>query len=69
MRVHVQWRTNNMKKTSLKTEETLASAIEKYPCLYNKADPGYKEKNWQQNAWVEIKDTLRIEKGKTYFTT
>ena len=36
-----------MKKTSLKTEETLDSAIEKYPCLYNKADPGYKEKNWQ----------------------
>ena len=33
-----------MKKTSLKAEEALASAVEKYPCLYNKADPGTKRK-------------------------
>ena len=33
-----------MKKTSIKAEESLASVVEKYPCQYNKADPGYKEK-------------------------
>ena len=34
-----------MKKTSLKAEEALASAVEKYPYLYNKANPGCKEKD------------------------
>ena len=56
-----------MKKTSLKAEEALASAVEKYPCLYNKADPRYKEKDRRQNTWVEIEHTLGLERGKTYF--
>ena len=58
-----------MKKTSLKAEEALASAVGKYPCLYNKADPGYKEQDRLQNAWVEIENTLGLERGKTYFAT
>ena len=33
------------KKTSLKAEEALASVVEMYPCMYNKADPQYKEKD------------------------
>ena len=58
-----------MEKTSLITEEDLVSAVEKYPCLYNKADPGYKEKYRQQNASVKIENTLGIERGETYFAT
>ena len=58
-----------MKKTSLKAEEALASAVGKYPCLYNEADPGHKEKDRRQNAWVEIENTLGLERGKTYFAT
>ena len=58
-----------MNKTSLKAEEPLASAVEKYPCLYNKADPGYKEKDRRQNAWVEIENIVGLERGKTYFAT
>ena len=58
-----------MKKINLKAEEALASAVEKYPCLYNKADLGYKEKDRLQNAWVEIENTLGLERGKTYFAT
>ena len=65
----MQWRSKKMRKTSLKTKEALASAVEKYPSLYNKADPGYKKKNRQQNAWVEIENTLGLERGKTYFAT
>ena len=33
--VYVQWRSKKMKKTSSKAEEALASAVEKYPCLYS----------------------------------
>ena len=58
-----------MKKTSIKAEEALASVVEKYPCLYNKADPGYKEKDRWQNAWVEIENILGLERGRTYFGT
>ena len=58
-----------MKKTSIKAEEALASVVEKYPCLYNKADPGYKEKYRQQNASVKIENTLGLERGETYFAT
>ena len=58
-----------MKKRSLKAEEALASAVEKYPCLYNKADPGYNEKDRRQDAWVKIENTLGLERGKTYFAT
>ena len=58
-----------MKKTSLKAEEALASPVEKYPCLYNKADPGYKEKDRRQNSWVKIENTLGLERDKTYFAT
>ena len=58
-----------MKKTSLKAEEASASAVEKYPCLYNKVDPGYKEKDRWLNAWVEVENSLRQERGKKYFAT
>ena len=58
-----------MKKTSLKAEEALASAVEKYPCLYNKVDLGYKEKYRRQNACIEIENTLGLERGKTYLAT
>ena len=49
--------------------DSVASVVEKYSCLYNKADPGYKDKDRQKNAWVEIENTLGLERGKTYFTT
>ena len=33
------------------------------------ADPGYKEKDRWQNAWVEIENSLGLERRKTYFAT
>ena len=55
-----------MKKTRLKVEEALASAVEKYPCLYRGQIQGTKRR---QNAWVEIENTLELERGKAYFAT
>ena len=38
----------------LKQEELLAEEIKKYPCLYNKADRSYKERDVIRNAWESI---------------
>ena len=42
-----------MKKTSLKAEEALVSAVEKYPCLYNKAHPGVQREIQTAKCLVE----------------
>ena len=67
--MYVQRRSKKMKKIDLKAEEALASAVVKYPCLYNKADLGYKEKDRRQNACIETENTLGLERGKTYLAT
>ena len=40
-----------MVKSNLKEEERLAEEIRKFPCLYDKSNEGYKEKDREKNAW------------------
>ena len=44
-------------------EETLAEEVQKYPCLYNKANAGYKEKDRKINIWKNVEEALGQEKG------
>ena len=39
---------------SLTNEELLAENIRKYPCLYDKSDKGYKERDLFANAWEKV---------------
>ena len=51
------------KKASLLEEETLAEVVRRYPCIYDKADKGYKEKDRKSNAWKEIDAELGFKEG------
>ena len=68
VRIFVCWilkmgRTN---KVDLKEDEDLAEAVKKYPCIYDKADQGYREKDRVANAWRAIEDELGYEEGWYY---
>ena len=52
-----------MVKSNLKEEERLAEEIRKFPCLYDKSNEGYKEKDRKKNAWREVENTLGHEEG------
>ena len=41
------------RKLSLEQEEVLAFRVKEYPCLFDKTDKGYKEKDCMANAWKE----------------
>ena len=43
-----------MTKISLQREEKLAICVQKYPALYNKAEPSFHNKNEKANAWSKI---------------
>ena len=45
---------------TLMEEETLAELVRQYPCLYDKSDKGYKEKDRKKNAWKEIEDQVLL---------
>ena len=47
-----------MVKSNLKEEERLAEEIRKFPCLYDKSNEGYKEKDRKKNTWREVENTL-----------
>ena len=53
-----------MAKISLQREEKLAICIQKYPALYNKAEPSFHNKNKKANAWSKIAIELGMESGK-----
>ena len=38
--------------------ERLAEELQKYPCLYEKGNKGYKERDWQENAWRAVEQFL-----------
>ena len=61
-----------MAKISLQQEEKLAICVQKYPALYNKAEPSFHNKNKKANAWSKIAIELGMESGnetKVMFTS
>ena len=52
-------------KLTLRQEETLSEEVKLYPCLFDKADKGYKERDCVENAWQEVAQKLSfLETGK-----
>ena len=51
-----------MVKSNLKEEVPLKEE-EKFPCLYDKSNEGYKEKDREKNAWREVENPLGYEEG------
>ena len=35
--------------------------VQKYPCIYNKADPGHKEKDRVINAWKKVDKSICLK--------
>ena len=35
--------------------------VQKYPCIYDKADPPYKEKDCVINAWKEVNNSICLK--------
>ena len=57
------------KSITLLQEENLAEYVKKYPCLFDKTDKGFKEKDVVNNAWDEIATNLDfVENGKFILT-
>ena len=50
-------------KCNLEEDEILAEEMRKYPCLYDKADKGCKERDRKANAWKSVEEALGYEKG------
>ena len=51
----------------IREDEQLSNEIRKYPCLFDKSNAGYKEKNLIETAWKEIDNSLGIEEGITLY--
>ena len=49
---------------NIRDDENLANEVQKYPCIYDKADPGHKEKDRVLNAWKEVDNSLDLPEGK-----
>ena len=45
-------------KSNIQEFEILSEEVQKYPCLYDKADMGYKEKDRRANAWRAVDEAL-----------
>ena len=37
--------------------------VQAYPCLYDKSDPGYKDKLRKQNTWNTVGDAIGYNRG------
>ena len=52
-------------RLTIEQEEILAFNVKKYPCLFDKQDRGYKEKDCKANAWTAVSDAIEFsENGK-----
>ena len=49
----------------IREDKQLFLDIRKYPCLFDKSNGGYKEKNMVENAWKEFDNSLETEEGIT----
>ena len=54
-------------KCNIQEDEILVEEVRKYPCFYNKADKGYKERDRKKNAWKAVDDELGYEEGMFFF--
>ena len=52
-----------LEKRNIQEDEILAEEVRKYPCLYDKSDSGYKERDRVKNAWKAVENVLGIEEG------
>ena len=50
-------------KSNIQESEILSEEVQKYQCLYDKADMGYKEKDRRANAWRTVDEALGYEEG------
>ena len=41
--------------------EHLSEALQKYPCLYEKGNKGYKERDREENAWKTVEQFLQLK--------
>lgn len=55
-----------VKMWNLNHDESLMTEVQKFPCLYDKSDRGFKEKDRILNAWREIDTALQLEEGKLF---
>lgn len=54
------------KRLTIEQEEVLAFNVKNYPCLFDKKDKGYKEKDCVANAWKEVSNSIEFsENGKS----
>ena len=50
---------------SLQEDELLSEEVRSFPCVYDKSQKGYKEKDVVRNAWSKVAEKLDfIEDGK-----
>ena len=49
----------------IREDKQLFLEIRKYPCLFDKSNAGYKEKDGVENAWKEFDNSLETEEGIT----
>ena len=50
-------------KSDLFEDESLSNEVQKYPCLYDKGNKGYKERDRRSNAWRRVESELGLEEG------
>ena len=56
-------------KCIIKEDGLLAEKVRKYPCLYDKSLPTYKEKDRKANAWRAVETELGLEELLTQDST
>ena len=47
--------------------EKLAEAVRRFPALYDKSCPDYKDKNKRKLAWEDVSRDVGLESGKLSF--
>ena len=65
----VLWKMGKSNKCNIKEDELLAEEVRKYPCLYDKSLPTYKEKDRKANAWRAVETELGLEEGILFLET
>ena len=53
-------------KCNIQDDNRLAEEVQKYPCLYDKGNKGYRERDRKENAWRAVELKLGFEEGN-YF--
>lgn len=50
-------------KSDLREDKCLAEVIQRYPCLYDKNDKGYRDMACVNSAWRNLEQELGYEEG------